>query len=56
MPAAEALKVIRNEHAALAALLRTMSMLVCNARRRAKAPGFRALRAMLSCIDEFPER
>jgi hemerythrin-like domain-containing protein len=50
------LKIIRDEHAALAALLRTMVLLVRDARRRNRTPDFRALRAMLFYVDEFPEQ
>lgn len=50
------LRIIRDEHAALAAVLRTMSMLVRDARRHNRAPEFRPLRAMLFYVDEFPER
>jgi hemerythrin-like domain-containing protein len=56
MPAALTLKVIRDEHAALAAVLRAAARLVRDARRRGRAPDFRALRAMLFYIDEFPQR
>jgi hemerythrin-like domain-containing protein len=51
-----ALRIIREEHAALAALLRSMALLVRDARRRNRAPDFRVLRAMLFYVDEFPER
>jgi hemerythrin-like domain-containing protein len=50
------LRIIRDEHAALAAVLRTMSMLVRDAHRHNRAPEFHALRAMLFYVDEFPER
>jgi hemerythrin-like domain-containing protein len=50
------LRIIRDEHATLAAVLRTMSMLVRDAHRHNRAPEFRALRAMLFYVDEFPER
>jgi hemerythrin-like domain-containing protein len=52
----DTLRIIRDEHAALAALLRTMVLLVGDARRHNRAPDFRALRAMLFYVDEFPER
>jgi len=52
----DTIKIIREEHAALAALLRTMLLLVGDARRHNRAPDFRALRAMLFYVDEFPER
>ncbi len=51
-----ALRIIRDEHSALAALLRSMQLLVRDARRRNRAPEFRVLRAMLFYVDEFPER
>jgi hemerythrin-like domain-containing protein len=54
MPAT--LRIIRDEHAALAALLRTMALVVADARRHNRVPDFRALRAMLFYVDEFPER
>jgi hemerythrin-like domain-containing protein len=50
------LRIIRDEHAALAAVLRTMSMLVRDAHRHHRAPEFHALRAMLFYVDEFPEK
>jgi hemerythrin-like domain-containing protein len=51
-----ALQIIRDEHQALAAMLRSMSMLLSHARRHAALPDFDVLRAMLFYIDEFPER
>jgi hemerythrin-like domain-containing protein len=51
-----ALRIIRDEHAALAAVLRSMTMLVRDARRRNRGPEFGVLRAMLFYVDEFPER
>ena len=56
MLAPAALKMIRDEHAAFAAVLRSMSMLVTDAHRRRLQPDFRALRAMLFYVDEFAER
>lgn len=50
------LRVIRDEHAALAAMLRTLSMLLAQHRRDGTLPDFTTLRAMLFYIDEFPER
>ena len=50
------LKIIRDEHAALAAMLRSVLLLLAQYRRRAEAPDFTLLRAMLFYIDEFPER
>jgi hemerythrin-like domain-containing protein len=51
-----ALDVIRDEHQALAAMLRSMSMLLAQARREDTMPDFDVLRAMLFYVDEFPER
>jgi hemerythrin-like domain-containing protein len=50
------LEIIRDEHQALAAMLRSLSMLLAHARRHAALPDFDVLRAMLFYIDEFPER
>ncbi len=51
-----ALDVIRDEHQALAAMLRSLTLLLAQARREDKQPDFAVLRAMLFYIDEFPER
>ena len=51
-----ALDVIRDEHQALAAMLRSMPLLVAQAQREGHAPDFGVLRAMLFYVDEFPER
>lgn len=51
-----ALRIIRQEHAALAAMLRSIVMLLDSQRREGVAPDFAALRAMLFYVDEFPER
>jgi len=51
-----ALKIIREEHAALSAMLRSLALMI------ERGPGdqperfFDVLRAMLFYIDEFPER
>lgn len=52
----ESMRIIRDEHAALAAMLRSLSMMV--ERGPGEAPGdfFNVVRAMLFYIDEFPER
>ena len=52
----ESIQIIHDEHAALAAMLRSIGMLV--ERGPGDAPGnfFDVLRAMLFYIDEFPER
>jgi len=51
-----ALEVIRAEHQALSAMLRSMLMLVAQHRRQHTLPEFDVLRAMLFYVDEFPER
>jgi hemerythrin-like domain-containing protein len=51
-----ALDVIRDEHQALAAMLRSLGLLLQQARREGRLPPFDVLRAMLFYIDEFPER
>jgi len=50
------LQVIHEEHQALAAMLRSMSLLLTAGRRDGRAPPFDVLRAMLFYLDEFPER
>jgi hemerythrin-like domain-containing protein len=50
------LQVIREEHRALAAMLRSVPLLLAELRRRQARPDFAALRAMLFYLDEFPER
>jgi hemerythrin-like domain-containing protein len=51
-----ALDVIRDEHQALAAMLRSLTLLLAQARREQRPPDFQVLRAMLFYVDEFPER
>jgi hemerythrin-like domain-containing protein len=51
-----ALTVMNDEHQAIAAMLRSVSMLVAQSRREQKLPDFSLLRAMLFYLDEFPER
>ncbi|HEY0956336.1 MAG TPA: hemerythrin domain-containing protein [Roseateles sp.] len=51
-----AVRVIRAEHDALAAMLRTLPLLLQAQRRSGTPPDFGALRAMLFYVDEFPER
>jgi hemerythrin-like domain-containing protein len=51
-----ALAIIREEHNALAAMLRSLSMLLAEYRRKGQLPDFSVLRAMLFYVDEFPER
>jgi len=50
------LTIIRDEHRALAAMLRSMLLLLEQARRQHALPDFSVLRAMLLYIDEYPER
>ena len=51
-----ALDIIRDEHQALAAMLRSLWLLLQQSRREGRLPDFGVLRAMLFYIDEFPER
>jgi hemerythrin-like domain-containing protein len=48
--------IIVDEHTALAAMLRSLLLLLDQAQRSGKAPPFDVLRAMVFYIDEFPER
>ncbi len=48
-------RIIREEHAALAAMLRSVLLLLAQYQRRGETPDFALLRAMLFYIDEFPE-
>lgn len=50
------LRVIREEHQALSAMLRSMPMMVAQHRRNGTPLDFGVLRAMLFYVDEFPER
>ena len=52
----ESLRIIRDEHAALAAMLRSLSMMIKRGPGDAPDKFFDVLRAMLFYIDEFPER
>ncbi|WP_119155924.1 hemerythrin domain-containing protein [Caldimonas tepidiphila] len=51
-----ALRVIREEHRALASMLRSLELLVEQLHRHRTPPDFGLIRAMLFYIDEFPER
>jgi hemerythrin-like domain-containing protein len=51
-----ALSVMNDEHQAIAAMLRSLSMLVAQAKRTRSLPDFGLMRAMLFYLDEFPER
>jgi hemerythrin-like domain-containing protein len=50
------LRIIHDEHAALAAMLRSILLLLAQHRREGTLPDFAALRAMLFYMDEFPEQ
>ena len=50
------LKIILEEHAALAAMLRSIVLLLAQHRRQGTLPDFAVLRAMLFYVDEFPEK
>ncbi len=52
----ESLRIIRDEHAALAAMLRSLSMMIKRGPGDEPEKFFDVLRAMLFYIDEFPER
>ena len=56
MSAHPTLMVIRDEHSALSAVLRSISLLLGEHSRRHTLPDFAVLRAMLFYIDEFPEK
>lgn len=56
MPLPATLKILRDEHAALAAMLRSLLMLLAKHRRDGTLPDFATLRAMLFYVDEFPEQ
>jgi len=51
-----AIRVILEEHSAMSAMLRSISLLLADHRRRGSLPDFGVLRAMLFYVDEFPER
>ena len=50
------LTIMKDEHQALAAMLKSMPLLLAQWQREGQAPDFGLLRAMLFYIDEFPER
>lgn len=51
-----ALRVMRDEHQALSAMLRSMTMLLAKSRRDGQLPNFDVLRSMMFYVDEFPEK
>jgi hemerythrin-like domain-containing protein len=52
----KAIDIIKMEHQALAAMLRSVTMLIEQHRKDGSPPAFEAFRAMLFYIDEFPEK
>jgi hemerythrin-like domain-containing protein len=52
----QTLKILRDEHSALASVLRTLLLLLAQSRDSGRAPDFGALRAMLFYVAEFPEK
>jgi hemerythrin-like domain-containing protein len=56
MPTHATVRIIRDEHGALSAVLRSIGLLLTECRRHAITPDFQVLRAMLFYIDEFPEK
>lgn len=52
----ESMRIIRDEHAALAAMLRSLSLMVQRGPGNEPEQFFDVLRAMLFYIDEFPEQ
>jgi hemerythrin-like domain-containing protein len=56
MNAHPTLRIIRDEHGVLSAVLRSISLLLVESRRRGVGLDYKVLRAMLFYIDEFPER
>jgi hemerythrin-like domain-containing protein len=52
----ESMRIIHDEHAALAAMLRSLSLMLQRGPADAPSNYFEVLRAMLFYIDEFPER
>ncbi len=51
-----ALDIIQEEHLALSAMLRSLNLLLAQARRDRRLPDFAVLRAMLFYVDEFPQK
>lgn len=49
-------RIIRQEHAALSAVLRSIVLLLEQHRIKGSLPDFATLRAMLFYVDEFPEK
>ena len=49
-------RIIREEHSALSAMLRSILLLLAQHRKQGTLPDFTALRSMLFYVDEFPEK
>jgi hemerythrin-like domain-containing protein len=49
-------RIIREEHSALSAMLRSILLLLAQHRKHGTLPDFTALRSMLFYVDEFPEK
>lgn len=56
MQAHPTLSIIHDEHSVLAAMLRTIGLMLGESRRRGTSPDLTMLRAMLFYVDAFPER
>ena len=56
MSTPSALRIIRDEHQALSAMLTSLRLLLRQHRQEGSPPRFDVIRAMLFYIDEFPER
>jgi hemerythrin-like domain-containing protein len=52
----KAIDIIRKEHQALAAMLRSLLLLIAQSRRDGTPVAFDALRAMLFYVDEYPQQ
>ena len=50
------IRIIREEHSALSAMLRSILLLLAQHRGHGTMPDFAALRSMLFYVDEFPEK
>jgi hemerythrin-like domain-containing protein len=50
------IRILREEHAALAAMLRSILLHLAQHRKGSTLPDFAALRAMIFYVDEFPEK
>jgi len=55
-PMYQSIRILRDEHVALASVLRTLLLLLGQARDAGRAPDFEVLRAILFYVAEFPEK